>query len=78
MVNNSLQEENKKLKELIGLIADAECFINDDIVSVKEILRWKIWGLDSVAGESVDAWNDYCILRAFFEEHYEEYWDNFE
>ncbi len=78
MVNNSLQEENKKLKELIGLIADTECFLNDNLVSVKEVLRWKIWGLDAVASESVDAWNDYCILSAFFEEHYGEHWDNFE
>ncbi len=62
------------LNELINLIADAGYGEN----SVKEILRKEIYGLDTVAGESANAFNQYCILSRFFKEHYKEHWDNYE
>ena len=71
-----LNEENKKLKEQIKLIANAHTYTKQE--SVKEILRHEIWGIDSVAGESADAFHEYCVLSKFFKEHYGEDWDNFE
>lgn len=71
-----LKEENKKLKELIELIADASSYTKEE--SVKEILRHEIHGIDTVAETSANAWNDYCALSNFFEEHYKEHWDNYE
>lgn len=71
-----LKEENERLKKIIELIADAESYTKEE--SVKDILRHEIWGIDTVAGESAEAWNDYCILNDFFKEHYGEHWDNFE
>ena len=73
---NNLDEENKRLKEQIKLIANAHTYTKQE--SVKEILRHEIWGIDSVAGESADAFHDYCVLSKFFKEHYSEDWDNFE
>ena len=37
-----------------------------------------IYGLDTVAGESANAWNDYVILSKFFNEYYGEHWDNYD
>ena len=71
---NELNNENKQLKKLITLIADAETYTKEE--SVKEILRHEIWGIDSVAGESFNAWNEYVILSDFFKKHYGEHWDN--
>ena len=67
---NIINEQN----ELIKLIADACTYSKE--YSVKEILRKKIEGIDSVAGEFASAWHDYVILSKFFKEHYKEYWDN--
>ena len=72
--NRELKKEINDLKELIKLIADADSVTKED--SVMEILRNTIYGTDSVAGESADAWHDYVILSNFFKEHYKEHWDN--
>ena len=74
--NRELKKEINDLKELIELIADADSVTKED--SVMEILRNTIYGTDSVAGESADAWHDYVILSNFFKEHYKEHWDNFD
>lgn len=70
-----LQQENQQFKKTLRIIADAESARKSD--SVKEILRDTLFGLDSVAGESVNAWNDYIVLDNFFKEYYNgEYWDS--
>jgi len=73
---NDTVEENQKLKETLNLIAEADSYTKEN--SVKEILRREIKAIDTVAGESADAWNDYCLLSNFFEEQYNELWDNYE
>ena len=73
---NDIVEENQKLKETLNLIAEADSYTKEN--SVKEILRREIKAIDTVAGESADAWNDYCLLSNFFEEQYNELWDNYE
>ena len=73
---NETIEENQKLKETLNLIAEADSYTKEN--SVKEILRREIKAIDTVAGESADAWNDYCLLSNFFEEQYNELWDNYE
>lgn len=70
----ALTEENQKLKETLNLVADAHSFTKEE--SVKDILRHAIYGLDTVAGESANAFHDYMILSRFFKEHYKEHWDN--
>lgn len=76
LLRDSLKKENQEQKELINLIADADSFTKEE--SVKEILRYTIKGIDSVAGEFAAAWHDYCILSTFFKEHYKEHWDNYD
>ena len=71
---NALHEENEQLTKLLILIADAESTRSEN--SVKEILRNTLFGLDTVAGESPNAFKEYCILNKFFKEHYKELWDN--
>lgn len=71
---NELHEENEQLTKLLILIADAESARSEN--SVKEILRNTLFGLDTVAGESPNAFKEYCILNKFFKEHYKEHWDN--
>ena len=71
-----LKEENLRLKKLLQLISTA-CSMNNHC-TVKEILRDSIYGLDTVAGESANAWNDYVILSKFFSEYYGEHWDNYD
>ena len=72
---NELYEENQQLKKTLRIIADAESTRESD--NVKEILRDTLFGLDSVAGESFNAWNDYVLLNKFFKEYYDnEHWDN--
>ena len=73
---NDIVEENQKLKETLNLIAEADSYTKEN--SVKEILRREIKTIDTVTGESADAWNDYCLLSNFFEEQYNELWDNYE
>lgn len=73
---NEMYKENKRLKETLNLIAEADSYTKEN--SVKEILRREIKAIDTVAGESADAWNDYCLLSNFFEEQYNELWDNYE
>ena len=73
--NKRLKEENQQLKKTLRIIADAESARGAD--NVKEILRDTLFGLDSVAGESFNAWNDYVLLNKFFKEYYDnEHWDN--
>ena len=72
--NRELKKEISKLNELIRLIADAHSFTKEE--SVKDILRHAIYGIDTVAGESANAFHDYMILSTFFKEHYKEHWDN--
>ena len=64
----------KEKDELIKLIANACIYSKEN--SVKEILRKEIKGIDTVAGESSEAWHDYVVLSKFFKEHYKEDWDN--
>ena len=71
---NKLQEENKQLNRLLNIIADADSARSE--TSVKEILRNNLFGLDTVAGESFNAYKDYTLLNNFFKEHYGEHWDN--
>ena len=71
-----LKEENIRLKKLLQLISTC-CSMNKHC-TVKEILRDTIYGLDTVADESANAWNDYVILSKFFNEYYGEHWDNYD
>ena len=71
-----LKKENTQLKGLLTLISTC-CSMNNHC-TVKEILRDSIYGLDTVAGESANAWNDYVILSKFFNEYYGEHWDNYD
>ena len=71
-----LKEENTQLKGLLTLIS-ACCSMNKHC-TVKEIIRDTIYGLDTVTGESYNAWNDYVILSKFFNEYYGEHWDNYD
>ena len=73
---DELYEDIKRLEETLNLIAEADSYTKEN--SVKEILRREIKAIDTVAGESADAWNDYCLLSNFFEEQYNELWDNYE
>ena len=72
--NRELKKEISKLKETLNLVADAHSFTKEEYV--KDILRHAIYGLDTVAGESANAFHDYMILSTFFKEHYKEHWDN--
>ena len=56
---NETTEENQKLKETLNLIAEADSYTKEN--SVKEILRREIKAIDTVAGESANAWNEYCL-----------------
>lgn len=71
---NQSSEENQQLNKILKIIADAESFRVEN--SVKEILRNNLFGLDTVAGESFNAYKDYTLLNNFFKEHYGEHWDN--
>ena len=71
---SKLEEENEQLTKLLILIADADSARSEN--SVKEILRNTLFGLDTVAGESYNAFKEYSILNKFFKEHYKEHWDN--
>ena len=71
---NELHEENEQLKETLNLIADAKSFTKEE--SVKEILRHEIYGIDTAAGESANAFHEYMVLSTFFKKHYKEHWDN--
>ena len=71
---NELHEENQQLKKTLRIIADAKSVRDEN--SVKEILRNNLFGLDTVAGESFNAYKDYTLLNNFFKDYYNEYWDN--
>ena len=70
----ALRKENEQLNRLLNIIADADSARSE--TSVKEILRNNLFGLDTVAGESFNAYKDYTLLNNFFKEHYGEHWDN--
>lgn len=75
-----LERVNLELQEIIGLlqnrerlvklIASAESISKD--VSVREVLRDEIKGLDTVAENSYNAFNDYVLLSTFYEKMYGE------
>ena len=67
---NQLTKENKELKELIQLIAKSDSIYERN--SVKEILKDKIEGLDTVAEIYASAWHDYVLLSNFFHDFYDE------
>ena len=71
---NEQHEENQQLNKILKIIADAESVRVEN--SVKEILRNNLFGLDTGAGESFNAYKDYTLLNNFFKEHYGEHWDN--
>ena len=71
---NKLSEENKKLKEILNLIAEAHSYREEN--TVKEIIRNLLFALDTVTHESANAYHDYTLLNNFFKEHYKEHWDN--
>ena len=73
---NEQQSIINKNKELLKLIAKACTYSKEH--SVKEILRKEIRGIDTVTGESANAWHDYVLLSEFFKECYGEHWDNFD
>ena len=75
-VLNEQQSIINKKKELLKLIAKACTYSKEH--SVKEILRKEIRAIDTVTGESANAWHDYVLLSEFFEECYGEHWDNFD
>lgn len=72
-VNLELQEITGLLQNrerLVKLIASAESISKD--VSVREVLRDEIKGLDTVAQYSYNAFNDYVLLSTFYEKMYRE------
>ena len=72
-VNLELQEITGLLQnreKLMKLIASAESLSKD--VSVREVLRDEIKGLDTVAENSYNAFNDYIVLSTFYEKMYGE------
>ena len=71
---NDIVEENQQLKKTLRIIADAKSVRDEN--SVKEILRNNLFGLDTVTGESFNAYKDYTLLNKFFKDYYNEYWDN--
>ena len=71
---NELHEENQQLKKTLRIIADAKSVRTEN--SVKEILRNNLFGLDTVAEESFNAYKEYTLLNNFFKDYYNEYWDN--
>ena len=71
---NTLHKENQQLKKTLRIIADAESVRDEN--SVKEILRNNLFGLDTVTGESFNAYKEYTLLNKFFKDYYNEYWDN--
>lgn len=71
---NEKDQQIKELKRMLQLVSESESVRNEN--SVKEIVRNNLFGLDSVAGESANAFNDYLILNKFFKEYYKEHWDN--
>lgn len=71
---NGQDQQIKELKRMLQLISESESFRNEN--SVKEIVRNNLFGLDSVTGESANAFNDYLLLNKFFKEYYNEHWDN--
>ena len=71
---NELREEKQQLKKTLRIIADAKSVRDEN--SVKEILRNNLFGLDTVAEESFNAYKDYTLLNNFFKDYYNEYWDN--
>ena len=71
---NAQLKEIKELKRMLQLVSESESVRTEN--SVKEIVRNTLFGLDSVAGESANAFNDYLILNKFFKEYYNEHWDN--
>ena len=72
--SDNFYKEIQRLNKLIELIADAHSYRKEE--SVKDILRHEISAIDTVAGESAQAWNEYCILSDFFKKHFGEHWDN--
>ena len=71
---NEQDQKIKELKRMLKLVSESESVRNEN--SVKEIVRNKLFGLDSVAGESANAFNDYLMLNKFFKEYYNEHWGN--
>lgn len=72
-VNKELKELKEVLQNrerLVKLIASAESLSKD--VSVREVLRDEIKGLDTVAEKSYNAFNDYVLLSTFYEKMYGE------
>ena len=63
-----LESELEELNGLVDLIAHSYSVIRD--VSVKEVLRDEIDGLDTVAENSYNAWNDYVRLSNFYDKKY--------
>lgn len=72
---NEYDQKIGELEKLIDLLAEVNVSPKEE--SVKELLRNEIRAIDTVAESSAAAWNEYCILSNFFEEHYGEHWDTF-
>ena len=73
--NKELKKQNNKLQEVLDLISDIDSIVYERD-SVKELIRDKIRGLDTVSYEYPTAWNHYVILSKWFKETYKEDWDN--
>lgn len=71
---NKLDQRNKELEKILSLISEAESYRTEN--SVKEIIRNTLFALDTVTGESANAYKEYNLLNKFFKEHYNEHWDN--
>jgi len=48
---------------MLKLVSSVESYSEE--ITVKELVRHKLFGLDSVAGESANAFNDYIVLNKF-------------
>lgn len=65
---NETCDKLNELTELLTLVAGADSIFKRE--SVKEILEDHIEGLDTVAENSYNAYNDYCRLSKFYNEYY--------
>ena len=73
-IANEQDQKIKELKRMLQLVSESTSARTEN--SVKEIIRNNLFGLDSVAGESANAFNDYITLKKFFKKYYNEHWDN--
>jgi len=48
---------------MLKLVSSVESYSEE--ITVKELVSHKLFGLDSVAGESANAFNDYIVLNKF-------------